>query len=133
MATKKKETTPAPAPVIETANVSEIEPEIISAPENTIVPKNAKKVDKLAEPKQETIVPKAKIGDIVFVSKEADTDLEGFKLFPQYKKYTYTVEDYNPVTDVYSLRRANLLLKLNGEFILRPEEKAHDQINRIQF
>ena len=80
-----------------------------------------------------TIALKAKIGDIVYVSKDADTDLNGFKLFPQYKKYTYTVEDYNPVSDVYSLRRANLLLSLKGEFIVRPEERAHDSINRMQF
>ena len=79
------------------------------------------------------IEPKAKIGEIVYVSRDADTDLNGFKLFPQYKKYTYTVEDYNQNTDVYSLRRANLLLKLKGEHILRPEEKAHDKLNRIQF
>lgn len=96
------------------------------------------KADKVITKKEKpahtpSIAPKAKIGDIVYVSKEADTDLNGFKLFPQYKKYTYTVEDYNPNTDVYTLRKLNLSLSLNGEFIVRPEERAHDSINRMQF
>lgn len=87
--------------------------------------------------KEETVIeqstPKFKIGDIVYVSRDADTDLEGFKLFPQYKKYTYTVEAYDEKSDVYTLRRLNLSLKLKSDLILAPEERAHDQINRMQF
>lgn len=80
-----------------------------------------------------TIQPKFEVGDIVFVSKEADTDLEGFKLFPEYKKCAYTVEAYDQNTDVYSLRRLNLLLHLKGEFILSPEEKETHSLFRRQF
>lgn len=116
MASKKKEK----------IEIKEEEIQDVKTEEVVITPKSA-------PAKEKTIEPKAKVGDIVFISRDADTDLEGFKLFPQYKKYTYTVEDYNQNTDVYSLRRANLLLRLKGECILRPEEKAHDHINRIQF
>jgi len=77
--------------------------------------------------------PKHKIGSIVFVSKDAEADLNGFKLFPQYKKYTYTVEAYDAISDVYTLRRLNLSLKLKEAFILAPEERAHDSLNRRQF
>lgn len=77
--------------------------------------------------------PKYKIGDIVFVSKEAEADLNGFKLFPPYKKYTYTVEAYDQNTGVYSLRRLNLSLRLKEALILAPNERAHDSLNRKQF
>ena len=76
---------------------------------------------------------KFSIGDIVFISKDADTDLNGFKLFPQYKKYTYTVEAYDEKSGVYSLRRLNLSLSLKEDLILAPDERAHDSLNRRQF
>lgn len=77
--------------------------------------------------------PKYAVGSIVYITKDADADLNGFKLFPQYKKYTYTVEAYDANTEVYSLRRLNLLLNLKEEFILAPSERAHDAINKKQF
>ena len=77
--------------------------------------------------------PKYAIGSIVFVSKEAEADLNGFKLFPPYKKYTYTVEAYDEITGVYSLRRLNLSLKLKEADIVAPSERAHDPLNRRQF
>lgn len=85
--------------------------------------------------KEEIITPKEKfqIGDIVFIAKTADTDLEGFKLFPQYKKYTYTVEAYDEKSGVYTLRRLNLSLKLKEADMVSPEERAHDSVNRRQF
>lgn len=73
------------------------------------------------------------IGSIVYVSKDADADLNGFKLFPQYKKYTYTVEAYDAKSGVYSLRRLNLSLSLPESLIISPDERAHDMINRKQF
>lgn len=76
---------------------------------------------------------KYSIGNIVFVSKDAEADLNGFKLFPPYKKYTYTVEAYDPITDVYSLRRLNLLLKLKEEDIVAPGEKSDSSLIRRQF
>lgn len=106
--------------------VKELQPEEVievSAPEVIVEPK--------AEVKTKT--PKYEIGSIVFVSKDAEADLNGFKLFPQYKKCTYTVEAYDADTEVYSLRRLNLSLKLKEEFILAPSERAHDPINRKQF
>lgn len=87
--------------------------------------------------KQEEITPKSKIkyeiGSIVYISKDADADLNGFKLFPPYKKYTYTVEAYDEISDVYSLRRLNLSLKLKENDIVAPSERAHDSLNRKQF
>ena len=90
--------------------------------------KNTKKVEKVEAKK-----PKFAIGSIVFVSKDAEADLNGFKLFPPYKKYTYTVEAYDDITGVYSLRRLNLSLKLKEADIVAPGERAHDPLNRRQF
>ena len=91
-------------------------------------------VETITEEKEETKKePKYSIGSIVYISKDADADLNGFKLFPQYKKYTYTVEAYDQNTGVYSLRRLNLSLKLKEELILAPSERAHDSLNRKQF
>ena len=90
--------------------------------------KKSQKSEKLEEKK-----PKYPIGSIVFVSKDAEADLNGFKLFPPYKKSTYTVEAYNPISDVYSLRRLNLSLKLKEADIVAPNERAHDPVNRRQF
>lgn len=114
--------------------VEEIIPEVISE-EPKVEEKSEQVEEKVTEKskKVETKQPKHKIGSIVFVSRDAEADLNGFKLFPQYKKYTYTVEAYDADTDVYTLRRLNLSLKLKEAFILAPEEKAHDPLNRKQF
>ena len=128
MASKKKTETPVETPVVET--ITEKEPVIIE--EKDIIPEEeAKKLkpEEVVEVKQ----PKYSIGSIVYISKDADADLNGFKLFPQYKKYTYTVEAYDEDTGVYSLRRLNLSLKLKEELILAPNERAHDSLNRKQF
>ena len=85
------------------------------------------------EEKKQEKTGKYAIGSIVYVSKEADADLNGFKLFPQYKKYTYTVEAYDAKLGVYSLRRLNLSLRLPEALIISPDERAHDMINRKQF
>ena len=150
MATNKKKTTKKVTPV------EEITEEITSAPveveevketpveevkEETPVEEVKEapvKVEKTKEkPKKEKLVkketPKYAIGSIVYVSKDADADLNGFKLFPQYKKYTYTVEAYDEISDVYSLRRLNLSLRLPEALIISPDERAHDMINRRQF
>ena len=130
MASKKKTETP-----VET--ITEKEPVIVE--EKDIIPEEeAKKLksEEVAEvkaPKVEVKQPKYSIGSIVYISKDADADLNGFKLFPQYKKYTYTVEAYDEDTGVYSLRRLNLSLKLKEELILAPSERAHDSLNRKQF
>ena len=124
MPSKKKTETP----VVET--ITEKEPVIVE--EKDIIPEEeAKKLkpEEVVEVKQ----PKYSIGSIVYISKDADADLNGFKLFPQYKKYTYTVEAYDEDTGVYSLRRLNLSLKLKEELILAPSERAHDSLNRKQF
>ena len=131
MPSKKKIETP----VVET--ITEKEPVIVE--EKDIIPEEeAKKlkpeeVVEVKAPKVEVKQPKYSIGSIVYISKDADADLNGFKLFPQYKKYTYTVEAYDAISDVYTLRRLNLSLKLKEAFILAPEEKAHDPLNRKQF
>ena len=85
------------------------------------------------EEKKQKKSGKYAIGSIVYVSKDADADLNGFKLFPQYKKYTYTVEAYDAKSGVYSLRRLNLSLRLPESLIISPDERAHDMINRKQF
>ena len=134
MPSKKKTETP----VVET--ITEKEPVIVE--EKDIIPEEeAKKLkpEEVAEVKATKVEvkkekqPKYSIGSIVYISKDADADLNGFKLFPQYKKYTYTVEAYDEDTGVYSLRRLNLSLKLKEELILAPNERAHDSLNRKQF
>lgn len=118
------------APVEETAT-SEVKPEKETEIEET-KPVKTQKIAKKAQ-KSEEKTPKYPIGSIVFVSKDAEADLNGFKLFPPYKKSTYTVEAYNPISGVYSLRRLNLSLKLKEADIVAPSERAHDPLNRRQF
>ena len=108
--------------------------EEVTTVEEKVTPVEEKVEEKTEEKKPETKKgPKYAIGSVVFISKDADADLEGFKLFPQYKKYAYTVEAYNDDTGVYSLRRLNLSLKLKEAFIINPDERAHDTVNRRQF
>ena len=131
MPSKKKTETP----VVET--ITEKEPVIVEE-KDIISEEEAKKlkpeeVVEVKAPKVEVKQPKYSIGSIVYISKDADADLNGFKLFPQYKKYTYTVEAYDEISGVYSLRRLNLSLKLKEELILAPSERAHDSLNRKQF
>lgn len=99
--------------------------------EETEIKKETTPTEEIKKKSEKT--PKYSIGSIVYVSKEADADLNGFKLFPQYKKYTYTVEAYDAKLGVYSLRRLNLSLSLPEALIISPEERAHDMINRKQF
>ena len=126
-------------PVEETATevatdeiVSEVRPEkeetTVNVEEKPKKTQKSQKTQKVEEKK-----PKYPIGSIVFVSKDAEADLNGFKLFPPYKKSTYTVEAYNPISGVYSLRRLNLSLKLKEADIVAPSERAHDPLNRRQF
>jgi hypothetical protein len=103
------------------------EPEVIEEKSEKI-PQEPEKIEKT--PKKST---KFNVGDIVYIKKDAEADLNGFKLFPQYKKYTYTVEAYDEKSGVYSLRRLNLSLRLQEDLILAPEERAHDSLNRKQF
>ena len=104
-------------------SVEEAKEEISSAEDVKDVKKEEKKQEKAG---------KYAIGSIVYVAKDADADLNGFKLFPQYKKYTYTVEAYDAKSGVYSLRRLNLSLRLPESLIISPDERAHDMINRKQ-
>lgn len=107
--------------------ITPIEEEITSVEEVKEAPVEEKKEEKKEK------AGKYAIGSIVYVSKDADADLNGFKLFPQYKKYTYTVEAYDAKLGVYSLRRLNLSLSLPEALIISPDERAHDMINRKQF
>ena len=143
MASKKKST--APKTIVEKEPVVIEEKDILTEeevekvqPEEVIDIKapivEVKKEKK--QPKKEEKVekkPKYAVGSIVYISKDADADLNGFKLFPQYKKYTYTVEAYDEISGVYSLRRLNLSLRLKEDLILAPSERAHDSLNRRQF
>lgn len=132
MASKKKVTKPVEQPV-EQVEKPEIVEEITeeAAPAVETVEKVVEKPEKVNKKNEKE--PKYKIGSIVYVSRDAEADLNGFKLFPQYKKYTYTVEAYDAISDVYTLRRLNLSLRLKEAFILAPEARAHDSLNRRQF
>ena len=132
MASKKKVTKPVEQPV-EQVEKPEITEEITeeAVPAVETVEKVVEKPEKVNKKNEKE--PKYKIGSIVYVSRDAEADLNGFKLFPQYKKYTYTVEAYDAISDVYTLRRLNLSLRLKEAFILAPEERAHDSLNRRQF
>jgi len=136
MATKKKSTKPVEKVEEKIEEIKPTEETPVENVENPVekteeAPKVEEKPKK--EAKKAEKEPKHKIGSIVFVSRDAEADLNGFKLFPQYKKYTYTVEAYDAISDVYTLRRLNLSLKLKEAFILAPDEKAHDPLNRKQF
>lgn len=132
MATKRKTTknTETQAVAVNEAIEQPVGPDLGPDPEIEI-PTNIMPTP--VEIKTSTKKPKFKTGDIVFISKEADVDLNGFKLFPQYKKYTYTVEAYDAISDVYTLRRLNLSLRLPTRLILAPNERAHDPLHRRQF
>lgn len=122
MASKKKTS----APVVEPDAILKSQEEIVeSAPIDT--PKNEEDVSIPAPG------PKYPIGSIVFVAKETSADLNGFKLFPQYKKYTYTVEAYDAEKSIYSLRRLNLSLKLKEADIVAPSEKHDSPLIRKQY
>lgn len=124
MASKKK--------IIKEDEINKTEEEITNKDE--VINKVEEEVnDKPKKAEVTTKKPKYAIGSIVVISKEAEADLNGFKLFPQYKKYTYTVEAYDEKSGVYSLRRLNLSLRLKEGLILSPEERAHDAVNRRQF
>lgn len=110
--------------------VKNLKPEEVIDVEVPIVKiKPVKKIQNI----EEKTGPKYKVGSIVFVSKDADADLNGFKLFLPYKKYTYTVEAYDQNTGVYSLRRLNLSLKLKESDIVAPHEKSDSSLMRKQF
>ena len=134
MPSKKKTETPVVETIIEKEPVIVEEKDII--PEEEAKKLKSEEVAEVKAPKVEVKKenqPKYSIGSIVYISKDADADLNGFKLFPPYKKYTYTVEAYDEISGVYSLRRLNLSLKLKEELILAPNERAHDSLNRKQF
>lgn len=106
--------------------------------QNPIIPEEIKETPKVEEKPVKISTktakgPKFSIGDIVYISKNAQADLNGFNLFPQYKNNTYTVEAYDAISEAYTLRRLKLLVKLPEEFIQAPDERAHDTINRKQF
>lgn len=106
--------------------------------QNTTIPEEIKETPKVEEKPVKVSTKTAKgprfnIGDIVYISKNAQADLNGFNLFPQYKNNTYTVEAYDAISEAYTLRRLKLLVKLPEEFIQAPDERAHDTINRKQF
>lgn len=108
-------------------------PEEIVETEQLSAPVDTPETNAPAGPAPEANSPKYPVGSIVFVAKEASADLNGFKLFPQYKKYTYTVEAYDGENSVYSLRRLNLSLKLKEADIVAPSEKESNPLTRKQY
>ena len=136
--TKKAETQEVTAVAVNEATEQSVGPDLgpdpkVEIPTN-IVPTPAE-MEEIVTKKQKIEAKKSKfnVGDIVYIKKDAEADLNGFKLFPQYKKYTYTVEAYDEKSGVYSLRRLNLSLRLPESLILAPDERAHDSLNRKQF
>ena len=125
--------------IIPEEEAKNIAPEDVTEVKTSEVIVEKEKTEKKAEKKSEKVVKsteklsKYPVGSIVYVSKEAEADLNGFKLFPPYKKYTYTVEAYDAISGVYSLRRLNLSLRLKEADIVAPGERAHDPLNRRQF
>ena len=129
MATTKKKITSKEEEVVE---------EVKAVEEATPVEEKVESVEEKAEKKAPEAKKGAKtlkfpIGSIVYIARDAEADLHGFKLFPQYKKCTYTVEAYDGYLDAYILRRLNLSLALKEADIVSPDERANDQINRKQF
>lgn len=149
MASKKKSSTKKKTEVtvnVEIPAVIDQEEVIIAEPEEPAViepeeeevkvePEEEVKVEPKVKKKSEESknAPKFKIGDIVYITRNTEADLRGVGLFPQHKKYTYTVEDYNPLTDTYTIRRLNAVLYLRGDHLLSPDEKAHDSLHKAQY
>ena len=140
MAAKKKSTKKVERPIeedviVKTEELEDTQKESVVMPETKKIEEPEVNTKKPIKKEQSVPAPgpKYKIGSIVFLNKEAGADLNGFKLFPQYKKYTYTVEAYDEISGVYTLRRLNLSLRLPEDLILAPDERAHDQLNRRQF
>lgn len=126
MASKKKVTAPVNEPIAEAVEENN----------DLLIAENELMVEETPAPaKEEAPVSKNKfkVGDVVFVSKDADADMNGFKLFPQYKKYAYTVEAYDAKSGVYTLRKLNLSLRLKEELILAPGERGGNSLSRKQF
>lgn len=101
--------------------------------EQEVKPVTVTERKKVRTQKTEEKKPKYPVGSIVYVSKDAEADLNGFKLFAPYKKYTYTVEAYDATRDVYSLRKLNLSLRLKETDIVSPREKSDSSLIRRQF
>lgn len=111
------------------------EPEQIIEEQEVKIEEQEEKI-KEQKPKAKTTKKKTAkfpIGSIVFVAKEVEADLNGFCLFSQYKKDPYTVEAYEENTDIYTLRRQKLLIRLKESDIMAPDENAHDTLNKIQY
>ena len=118
-------------PVEEVAAPIEEAPAVIEAVETEEV-KEVAKPEKKA--KKETVsTQKFAIGALVYINRDVEADLNGFCLFSQYKKDPYTVESYDAVKDVYTLRRQKLLVRLKERDIMAPDENAHDSVNRKQY
>ena len=132
---KKEEIEEVIAPVEEIVEEKEekIEEKVEETPvvEEKIEAKPEKKEEKK---KSSAKGPKYPLGSIVYIAKNTLSDLNGFNFsISQYKKETYTVEAYDEDTGVYSVRHLKLLLKLKEAVLVSPDERAHDQINRMQF
>lgn len=142
MASRRKKVKEEPQPISiiqEDIQDEEQQSTPISIIQDDIQDKEEQKPAPILEEPQSTPVSeeqkqiKYPIGTVVYISKNADADLNGFKLFPQYKKYNYTVEAYEADTGVYTLRKLNLSLRLPESLIIAPNERASDMINRRQF
>lgn len=133
MATTKKKTTSKNEEVVEEVKAVEEAAPVEEKVEEKVEPVEEKAEKKAPEAKKGAKTLKFPIGSIVYIARDAEADLHGFKLFPQYKKCTYTVEAYDGYLDAYILRRLNLSLALKEADIVSPDERANDQINRKQF
>lgn len=130
----KRKTTKAPKVIPDQVlNTPEETVKLAEGLEPTSAPVDTPKTNAPAGPAPEVNSPKYPVGSIVFVAKETGADLNGFKLFPQYKKYTYTVEAYDAEKSIYSLRRLNLSLKLKEADIVAPNEKHDNPLIRRQY
>lgn len=134
MAAKKKKVEEKPVTAEENP-VAEEAPVIEEAPVEEKPAVKEEKSKKSAPKKEKKPVSKQKfeIGALAFVAKDVEADLNGFSLFPQYKKEAYTVEAYDAARGVYTLRRQKLLIRLKESDIIEPRENAHDSLNRKQF
>ncbi len=130
MASRKKNTSKK----VENVPVEEIKEEI-TVPETESTPVQEQKEEQKSAKTEKKPASKQKfgIGALVFVVKDVEADLNGFCLFSQYKKDPYTVEAYDALKGVYTLRRQKLLIKLKERDIMAPDENAHDSLNRMQY
>ena len=109
---------------ITTEEIVKNDESVVKNEENTVIVENIVKNDEdvtekaTIKSKNKAKKSKLSIGQVVKIAEHVNITLDGFKLFPEYKKGTYIVD--NIEKNIVILRRLNLKLRLYEADILIP-------------